>query len=239
MALSLSITGYQREGGPELRYFNARGMAFAVAALGTVTVADGTGRAWAEDFRLLALGDSLTAGYGLAQEDAFPAQLQQALAERGYAVEVLNGGVSGDTTAGGLARLDWALADAPDAVLLELGSNDGLRGIDPASTRDNLSAILDRLTVEGVPTLIAGMYAPPNLGPEYGQAFNAIYPDLAERYDAPLYDFFLEGVAAVPELNQLDGIHPNAEGVKVIVEGIVPHVIQLLEGVSADRQGDG
>ena len=236
MALSLSVSGYQREVGPQPRHFNARSMALAIALL---SAAGSAADAEAAELRLLALGDSLTAGYGLPQEDAFPARLQQALAERGYAVEVLNGGVSGDTTAGGLARLDWALADQPDAVLLELGSNDGLRGIDPASTRENLAAILDRLTAAGVPTLIAGMYAPPNLGPEYGEAFNAIYPDLAERYDAPLYDFFLEGVAAVPELNQLDGIHPNADGVKVIVEGIVPHVVELLETAMAERQGDG
>ncbi len=239
MALSLSITGYQREGGPESRHFNARVMAIAVTALAAFAAMGSSGEARAEELRLLALGDSLTAGYGLAQEDAFPAQLQQALEERGFAVQVLNGGVSGDTTAGGLARLDWALADQPHAVLLELGSNDGLRGIDPASTRDNLTAMLDRLTAAGVPTLIAGMYAPPNLGPEYGQAFNAIYPELAARYDAPLYEFFLEGVAAVPELNQLDGIHPNAEGVKVIVEGILPDVTALLETVEADMQDDG
>ncbi len=183
----------------------------------------------ARPLTLLALGDSLVAGYGLAPEDAFQAQLEAALADRGYTVEVLDGGVSGDTTAGGLARLDWALADDPDLVLLELGANDGLRGIDPAETRANLSAILERLTSAGTPVLLAGMYAPPNLGRRYGEAFNAVFPDLAEQYDVPLYPFFLDGVAAEPSLNQADGIHPNEEGVAVIVERITPHVVALIE----------
>lgn len=183
----------------------------------------------------MALGDSLTAGYGLPDDAAFPARLQSALADRGYDVAVLNAGVSGDTTAGGLARLDWALADDPDLALVELGANDGLRGIDPAATRENLAGILDRLTAEGIPTLLAGMYAPPNLGREYGAAFNGLYPALAETYDVPLYPFFLEGVATDPALNQGDGIHPNAEGVAVIVERIVPYVVDLIEasGVAA------
>ena len=181
--------------------------------------------------RLLALGDSLTAGYGLAQEDAFPAQLETALRARGHAVAVLDAGVSGDTTAGGRARLDWVLADDPDAAIVALGGNDGLRGLDPAGTRATLTAIVERLRGEGIPVLIAGMLAPPNLGPDYGAAFNAVFPEVAEETGALLYPFFLEGVAAEPALNQPDGIHPTAEGVAVMVAGILPAVEALLTRV--------
>lgn len=186
----------------------------------------------AEPVRLLALGDSLTAGYGLAPQEGFVSRLEAALRERGHDVEVLDGGVSGDTSAGGLSRLDWALADDPDLVLVELGANDGLRGIDPASTRGNLDAILSRLKERGIPVLLAGMYAPPNLGPDFGRSFNAIYPELAEKHDVPLYPFFLDGVAAVPALNQPDGIHPNAEGVGVVVERILPHLEPLIRSAA-------
>lgn len=178
---------------------------------------------------ILALGDSLTAGYGLAREDGFPAVLEAALTAQGVAAEVLDAGVSGDTTAGGLARLDWALADDPDMVIVELGANDGLRGIDPASTRENLDGILAALSAREIPTLLAGMYAPRNLGPEYRDAFDPIYPELAEAYDMRLYPFFLEGVAMDPALNQADGIHPNAEGVRVIVDRILPDVLAVLD----------
>ena len=193
----------------------------------------------ADSARILALGDSLTAGYGLVESEGFTAQLERALRDHGYEVEIVNAGVSGDTTRGGLSRLDWALADDPDLVLLELGANDGLRGIDPADTRANLEAILRELSERGIPTLLAGMYAPPNLGPEYGAAFNSIYPELAREFDVPLYPFFLEGVAAVPSLNQADGIHPNADGVATIVSGIMPHVIDALEsaGLTSGREG--
>lgn len=183
--------------------------------------------------KLLALGDSLTAGYGLHPDDSFPAQLQAALRARGHHVEVLNGGVSGDTTSGGLARLDWALGDNPDAVLIELGANDGLRAVDPTVTRANLEKIITMLQSKGLPLLLAGMLAPPNLGPDYENAFNAIYPELAEQYQVPLYPFFLDGVAAKPELNQADGIHPSPAGVAVIVERILPHVERLLEQVKS------
>ena len=179
--------------------------------------------------RILTLGDSLTAGYGLAEADSFPAQLQAALKERGHDVDVLNGGVSGDTTTGGRARLEWALVDQPDAVIVELGANDGLRGIDPGLTRDNLSAILETLSAKGLPVLLAGMYAPPNFGSEYSERFNAIYPDLAEQYGVMLYPFFLDGVATQAALNQSDGIHPNREGVAMIVERILPYVMRLIE----------
>ena len=182
----------------------------------------------AMEIRLLVLGDSLTHGYGLADGDTFPAQLEAALHAAGHNVAVINGGVSGDTTAGGLARLDWALADDPDIVMIELGANDALRIIDPQVSRQNLAAILEELDRRGVPALLAGMLAPPNLGGAYVADFNAIYPDLAAMYDVPLYPFFLEGVATEPGLNQSDGIHPNAAGVAVIVENITPFVVEGL-----------
>ncbi len=185
----------------------------------------------ADPLRLLALGDSLTAGYGLPHEDAFPVRLEDALRARGHAVVVLDAGVSGDTTAGGRARLDWVLADDPDAAIVALGGNDGLRGLDTEGTRENLMAIVDRLQGEGMPVLIAGMLAPPNLGADYGAAFNAVFPEVAEETGALLYPFFLEGVAAEPALNQADGIHPTAEGVAVMVAGILPAVEALLTRV--------
>ncbi len=191
----------------------------------------------AEPIRLLAIGDSLTAGYGLPTDQSFPVQLEIALRDRGYEVAVINAGVSGDTTAGGLARLDWALADEPDLVLLELGANDGLRGLDPHDTRKNLAAMLELLSQRGMPTLLAGMYAPPNLGREYGEVFNALYPELAEQYAVPLYPFFLDGVAAVADLNQADGIHPNGAGVAVIVERMLPSVIALIESAGLAPRG--
>ncbi|MCP3871229.1 MAG: arylesterase [Gammaproteobacteria bacterium] len=179
--------------------------------------------------RLMAFGDSLTAGFGLPPADSFPSQLEQALKAENQLVEVLNAGVSGDTTSGGLARLDWALSDNPDLIIVALGANDSLRGVDPAITRANLSAILEKLQNRQIPVLLAGIYAPPNLGRQYGKSFNSIYPDLAERYDIPLYPFFLDGVVSDPSLNQQDGIHPNQEGVAVIVGRILPHVMRLIE----------
>ncbi|MGE5767925.1 MAG: arylesterase [Bacteroidota bacterium] len=179
--------------------------------------------------RLMAFGDSLTHGYGLGPGETFPEQLEAALQADGFDVTVLNAGNSGDTTAGGLARLDWALADDPDAMIVELGANDGLRGLDPAATYANLDAMLTKLKDAGLPVLLAGMLAPPNLGREYGEAFNAVYPRLAEKHDVLLYPFFLDGVAAERALNQGDGIHPNAEGVAEIVARIKPHVVRLLE----------
>ena len=185
----------------------------------------------AEPVKILALGDSLTAGYGLPEADAFTTRLQQALKDKGYDVQVINAGVSGDTTAGGRARLDWALGDQPDVAVVELGANDGLRGLDPASTRENLDAILTTMKERGVPTLLAGMYAPRNLGREYGDRFNAIYPELAAKHDVPLYPFFLEGVALDPKLNQEDGMHPNAKGVAIVVDGILPHLTALIDSL--------
>ncbi len=184
------------------------------------------------NMRIMAFGDSLTAGFGLAPTNSFPSQLQRALEARDMPVQVLNAGVSGDTTSGGLARLDWALSDRPDMVIVALGANDALRGIDPAITRANLAAMLERLRERKLPVLLAGAYAPPNLGREYEAAFNSIFPDLAKVYDVPLYPFFLEGVATDPSLNQEDGIHPNADGVAVIVENITPYVVRLIEFVA-------
>ncbi|CAA7624413.1 Esterase TesA [Magnetospirillum sp. UT-4] len=188
------------------------------------------GPARAEPLRLMVLGDSLTAGFGLPAGQGFTVQLEQALRAEGYQVSVLNAGVSGDTTAGGLARLDWALGDRPGAAIVELGANDALRGLDPAAAYRNLDAILGRLKQQGVPVLLAGMYAPPNYGRDYAETFAAIYPRLAKVHGVPLYPFFLEGVAGQARLNQPDGLHPNAEGVKLMVQGILPMVRRLLDG---------
>jgi len=189
----------------------------------------------ADTIRILALGDSLTAGYGLRAADGFTAQLQTTLRQQGFDVDIVNAGVSGDTTTGGLARLDWALADNPDAVILELGANDGLRGIDPSLTRANLGAILAKLKQNERPVLLTGMYAPVNMGPEYVEQFNRIYPELAAEYDVPLYPFFLDGVATIAALNQDDGIHPTREGVAVIVGKILPYVTGLIAQIRASE----
>ena len=178
--------------------------------------------------RLLVLGDSLTAGYGLNAEDGFTAQLQAALKDAGRDVVVLNAGVSGDTTAGGRARIGWALGDKPDAVVVELGANDGLRGLDPKATFDNLDAIIADIRRAGLPVLLTGMLAPPNLGRDYADDFNAVFPRLAEKHDVLFYPFFLAGVAAKPDLNQDDGIHPNPKGVRAVVDRILPYVLDLL-----------
>ena len=181
---------------------------------------------------ILDFGDSLTAGYGLAPDQAFPPRLQAALHQRGIEARVVNAGVSGDTTAGGLARLDWALADKPDLVILALGANDALRGIDPAAVRSNLDKMIQRIESSGAKVLLIGMLAPPNWGEEYKTAFDRIFPDLAKIYGMPLYPFFLEGVAMKPELNQPDGLHPNERGVAVLVDRIAPVVAHLVGGPS-------
>lgn len=184
---------------------------------------------WAEPIIITALGDSLTAGLGVAPEDAFPAQLEQALRAEGVDAKVINAGASGDTSAGGLARLDWLLGDDPALVIVQLGANDGLRGLDPDATQANLDAILEDLTGRGIEVLLTGMLAPPNLGRDYGGRFNAIYPELAARHDVVLFPFFLEGVAADRTLNQSDGIHPNAAGVAIVVENILPFIFRALD----------
>lgn len=192
------------------------------------------GPAWAQDAQdakpvtILVLGDSLTAGYGLEHRDGFTAQLQRALDAAGENAEIINAGVSGDTTAGGRSRLLWLINGDIDAVIVELGANDGLRGVDPAQTRLNLDWMLRELAKKQLPTLLSGMMAPPNLGQDYGREFNAIYPELAEKYDVVFDPFFLEGVAADPSLNQRDGKHPTPAGVAVIVERMLPRVRELI-----------
>ena len=183
----------------------------------------------AEPARILALGDSLTAGYGLPEEDGFTSRLQAKLRSQGFSVTVLNAGVSGDTSAGGRARLAWALADKPTHAIVELGANDGLRGLEPGAMRANLDAIVSRLKKAGVHVLLTGMRAPPNYGRRYEEAYNRVFPELARKHGVPLYPFFLAGVVARPALNQRDGIHPNRKGVMVIVDRITPYVVRLLK----------
>jgi acyl-CoA thioesterase-1 len=182
---------------------------------------------------VVAFGDSLSAGYGVGPGESFPEQLQAALVAKGYQATVINAGVSGDTTTGGLARLDWSVPDTADLVIVELGANDALRGVAPAISEKNLDAILQRLQQRKIPALLAGMIAPPNMGPDYAAAFNPLYARLAERYDVPLYPFFLDGVASTAALNQADAMHPNAKGVAVIVEKILPAVTAQLDAIAA------
>ncbi len=186
-----------------------------------------------EAITIAVLGDSLTAGYGLSAAAAFPARLEAALRRSGIAARVIDAGVSGDTTAGGRARLDWVLQDNPDLLLVELGANDALRALDPAQAEANLDAILAVAQKRGIPVLLAGMRAPRNLGADYVRRFEAIYPRLAQKYGVELYPFFLEGVAGVPELNQGDGLHPNARGVEEIVRRLLPQVRRLAEALAA------
>jgi acyl-CoA thioesterase I len=181
--------------------------------------------------RLLVLGDSLTAGFGLPKNQAFPARLESALRAQGMNVTVIDAGVSGDTSAGGLARLDWALGSPPpDCAIVELGANDGLRGLSPAAMETNLDAILGRLKARNIPVLLAGMRAPPNLGRDYAGEYEPVFERLARKHGAIHYPFFLDGVASNPALNQGDGLHPNARGVDVIVERILPYVKKLVGG---------
>jgi acyl-CoA thioesterase-1 len=195
-------------------------------------------RAAEQPVRIVALGDSLTAGLGLAAADAFPAKLEAALRKAGHAVTIANAGVSGDTASGGLARLDWSVPEGTEAVILELGANDVLRGIDPAVTRKALDAILVRLSQRKIPVLLAGMRAPPNLGEDYRRQFDAIYPELAAQYKALLYPFFLEGVAAEADLNQGDGLHPTVAGVERIVQAILPKAEELVAMALAARKAE-
>jgi len=185
--------------------------------------------------RMVVLGDSLSAGLGLSEAAAFPARLQKSLQVNGIEVEVSNAGVSGDTSSGGRDRLDWSVPEGTDAVIVELGANDALRGTDPKVTRAALSDILTRLKARGIAILLCGMVAPPNYGSDYSARFNAIYPDIAKSFGVPLYPFFLEGVAADTTLNQADGMHPTAEGVDVIVKNILPTVEAFLGAIRGQR----
>lgn len=184
----------------------------------------------AESVAVVGFGDSLMAGYGLGPGESFPEKLETALRAKGHDVVIANAGVSGDTSSGGLSRLDWSVPDGTRLVILELGANDMLRGIPPDVTESNLDAMLSRLKERNIPVLLAGMLAAPNLGPDYGAAFNALYPRLAEKYGVPLYPFFLEGVAADPKLLLEDGMHPNAVGIDRMVQGILPMVESIVAG---------
>ncbi len=210
-----------------------------LSACGLASVLFPTPDAAAAEARLLMLGDSITAAYGLAPEEGLATQLRQRLRADGIDAAVLDGGVSGDTAAGGLARLDWMLADRPSHAVVALGGNDALRGLDPAETEAALAAILDRLAAEGIPVLLAGMKAPRNLGRAYTEAFDSLFPRLAARHETVFYPFFLEGVAADPLLNQPDGIHPNAEGAAEIAARLKPYVKRLLALSSKPPGGSG
>ena len=187
--------------------------------------------------KLAVLGDSLTAGYGLPASAAFPVRLQKALKDKGIETEIVNAGVSGDTTSGGRDRLDWSIPKGTEAVIVELGANDALRGVDPKVSRAALDDILKKLKARNVSALLCGMYAPPNYGADYAAKFNAIYPDLAKAYNVPLYPFFLESIVGDAKLNQSDGLHPTAEGVDAIVKRILPTVEAFLKGLRDPAAG--
>jgi acyl-CoA thioesterase-1 len=193
------------------------------------------GNAADRPIKIVALGDSLSAGFGLSVEAAFPSKLAEALKAKSVAVTIVNAGVSGDTASGGLDRLDWSVPDGTDAVILELGANDALRGLDPAVTKSALETILRKLADRHIPVLLAGMQAPRNLGADYARDFDAIYPALASTHPVVFYPFFLDGVAADPRLNQADGLHPNVAGVDVIVARILPQVEELVTRARAAR----
>ncbi|MCP3379214.1 MULTISPECIES: arylesterase [unclassified Bradyrhizobium] len=211
-------------------------MHIAVLMLALMTVG---GPAWAETtkpIKLVVLGDSLSAGLGLPAQQAFPAKLQKALQAKGIAVDMINAGVSGDTSSGGRDRLDWSVPEGTEGVIVELGANDAMRGIDPDLTRAALTDIVTRLRARKIAVMLCGMLAPPNFGADYGARFNSIYPDLAKQFDLPLYPFFLEGVAADAKLNQADGIHPTAEGVDIVVNNMLPTVEAFLRTIGEQRR---
>jgi acyl-CoA thioesterase-1 len=205
-------------------------LSLGLTVSGTVLVAGE-----AKPVRMVVLGDSLSAGLGLSASDAFPAKLQKALKDKGISVDMTNAGVSGDTASAGRERLDWSIPVGTEAVIVELGANDALRGLDPAVTRAALSDILTRLKARNVAVMLCGMVSPPNYGRDYAERFNTIYPDLAKSFDVPLYPFFLDGVAADARLNQADGIHPTAQGVDIIVNNIMPTVEAFLGPLSRQR----
>jgi acyl-CoA thioesterase-1 len=211
-------------------------MHIAVLMFALMTVAN---PAWAEaakPIKLVVLGDSLSAGLGLPAQEAFPTKLQKALQDKGIEVGMTNAGVSGDTSSGGRDRLDWSVPDGTDGVIIELGANDALRGIDPDLTRTALTEIVQRLKARKIAVMLCGMLAPPNYGADYAARFNSIYPDLAKKFGVPLYPFFLDGVAADAKLNQADGIHPTAAGVDIIVKNILPTVEAFLGTIAEQRR---
>ncbi|MGO4706708.1 arylesterase [Microvirga sp. 2MCAF38] len=202
---------------------------FACAAtLMGLIAAPGSSFAQNQPIRLVALGDSLSAGYQLPGEAAFPVALERALRTKGYNVEITNAGVSGDTASGGLDRLDWSVPDGTDGVIVELGANDMLRGLDPAIPRQSIETIVERLKARNIAVMLAGMMATRNLGPDYAQKFDTLYPDIAKKHGLVLYPFFLDGIAGDRALNLPDGLHPTAKGVEVIVERILPSVESFL-----------
>ena len=190
----------------------------------------------AKPIRLVVLGDSLSAGFGLAAQEAFPQKLKKALQTKGIEIDIINAGVSGDTTSGGRDRLDWSVPEGTDGVIVELGANDALRGIDPDLTRAALTDIIQRLKARKIAVMLCGMLAPPNYGADYAARFNSIYPELAKKFDVPLYPFFLEGVAADAKLNQADGIHPTAAGIDIIVGRIMPAVEAFIGTIAEQRR---
>jgi acyl-CoA thioesterase-1 len=198
-----------------------------------ILLVSGSANAQSAPIKIAVLGDSLAAGYGVTPEQAFPARLEALLKARGRKVTILNQGVSGDTTAGGLDRVDWMLADKPDIVLVELGGNDALRGLDPATTEKNLAAIVEKLQAAHVTVWLAGMMAPRNLGSDYVTAFDGLYKRIADKYKVPLYPFILDGVAQDPALNQADGLHPNPKGAQIVADRLLPFVTKNLDDAQA------
>ena len=217
---------FNRASAQKLRRYGAVALVFNVALMFDPIIG------FARTPELLAFGDSLTAGLGLPASQAFPARLEARLREQGIDVHIVNAGVSGDTTTDGLARIDWSLAGKPDFVILALGANDALRGIDPKIVRANLGKMIDKIQASGAKLLLLGMLAPANWGAEYEHEFDRIYPELAKAHGVPLYPFFLDGVAMDPSLNQPDGLHPNEHGVAILVDRIAPLVAKMIEGKS-------
>jgi acyl-CoA thioesterase-1 len=211
-------------------------MHIAVLMLALMTLAHPAWADVAKPIKLVVLGDSLSAGLGLPAQDAFPAKLQKALQAKGIVVDMTNAGVSGDTSSGGRDRLDWSVPEGTEGVIVELGANDAMRGIDPDLTRAALIDIVQRLKARKIAVMLCGMLAPPNFGADYGARFNSIYPELAKHFDVPLYPFFLDGVAADAKLNQADGIHPTAAGVDIVVDKMLPTVEAFVRTIGEQRR---
>ena len=237
MRVSMVRSYGNSDGAVERRYGLFMHIAVLMLALMTIAMtAASQAQPAAKPVKLVVLGDSLSAGLGLPAQEAFPQKLQKALQAKGMAVDMTNAGVSGDTTSGGRDRLDWSVPDGTDGVIVELGANDALRGIDPDLTRAALTDIVQRLKARKIAVMLCGMLAPPNYGADYAARFNSIYPDLAKKFGVPLYPFFLDGVAADAKLNQADGIHPTAAGVDIIVGNIMPAVEAFLGTIAEQRR---
>jgi acyl-CoA thioesterase I len=220
-----------------LRRFWLFHASFILIALGLISYGPARAADQSTPIRILAFGDSLTAGYGLDDlADSFPSQLERALKAKGHHVTLIQAGISGDTTTGGLNRIEWSLAEKPDAVIVGLGGNDALRAVDPKVTERSMRGIVERIRKDGTPVLVAGMLAPPNLGKDYGDRFNGLFGRIAKENGTVFYPFLLDGVASVPALNQADRIHPNPKGVAVMVEKITPYVVTLIDQVQARRK---